>query len=106
MLYQFFVKKMQKILLGCVVAKNCLTCKTRIKADAGWDESEGDYWHCTAVVPVQGFGVMWLENRNLNPHNPKASGRLINLNLFRPEHKHFKSGIDYDCMLWSAKDAV
>lgn len=84
--------------------KNCLTCKTRIKADAHWDENQGDFWHCTAVVPVQGFGVMWLENRNLNPHDPKAVGRLTNLNLFRPEHKHFKSGLNYDCALWSNGD--
>lgn len=47
--------------------KNCLTCSTRIKADAKWNENQGDFWHCTAVVPVQGFGVMWLENRALNP---------------------------------------
>ncbi len=82
------------------MAKNCLTCNTRIKADAQWDENQGDFWHCTAVVPVQGFGIMWLENRHKNPTDPKSVGRLINLNTFRPEHKHFKSGLNYDCMLW------
>jgi hypothetical protein len=87
------------------MSNNCLTCKTRIKAASVWDENQGDFWHCTAVAPVQGFGVMWLENRNLNPYDPKSVGRLINLNLFRPEHKHFMSGVDYDCALWSEANA-
>ena len=84
--------------------KNCLSCKTRFKADAQWDENQGDFWHCQAVVPVQGFGIMWLENRYKNPHDPKAVGRLINLNMFRSEHKHFKTGLDYDCALWSGSN--
>jgi hypothetical protein len=83
------------------VAKNCLNCKSRIKADAQWGTNEGDFWHCTAVVPVHRF-VLWLENRHTNPHDPKAVSRLINLNLFRPEHKHYKSGLEgEDCVLWS-----
>ena len=88
------------------MAKNCLTCNSRIKADAHWDENQGDFWHCTAVVPVHGFGVMWLENRNKNPADPKCVGRLTNLNLFRPEHIHYKSGMTNDCPLWSSKDEV
>jgi hypothetical protein len=84
-----------------MMTKNCLTCKTRIKADAFWDENQGDFWHCTAVVPVQFSGVMWLENRNKNPRDPKSVGRLTNLNLFRKEHVHYKSGITDDCALWT-----
>ena len=88
------------------MAKNCLTCNTRIKADAHWDEQQGDFWHCTAVVPVQSFGIMWLENRNKNPSDPKSVGRLVNINMFRPDHKHYKSGTTNDCALWSSKNEV
>jgi hypothetical protein len=49
---------------------------------------------------------MWLENRNKNPADPKCVGRLTNLNLFRPEHIHYKSGMTNDCPLWSSKDEV
>jgi hypothetical protein len=84
---------------------NCLTCKTRIKADATWDENKGDFWHCTAVVPVQSFGIMWSENRHKNPTDPKAVGRLINLNMFRLEHEHYKTGMTSDCLLWSERNA-
>jgi len=88
-----------------MMTKNCLTCKTRIKADSDtWDNNNGDFWHCQAVVPVQRYGVMWLENRDKNPTDPKAVGRLINLNLFRTEHVHYKSGVDGDCALWSGAD--
>lgn len=88
------------------MAKNCLNCTTRVKADKKWDENEGDYWHCTAVVPVHGFGIMWLENRNINADLDRidqAVGRLTNLNHFREDNKQYKSGILYDCPLWSQR---
>ena len=85
--------------------KNCLSCPTKCKADPKvWDTNGGDFYHCTAVVPVQGFGVMWLENRNLNPDvkQPNQVGRLINLNIFREGHAHYKSGTaQNECPLWS-----
>ena len=81
--------------------KNCITCNTRIKASSKWDENKGDFWHCTAVVPIPAFGVMWLENRHKNPDDPYSVSRLININIFRPDHEQYKHGMNNDCPLWS-----
>lgn len=89
------------------MAKNCLTCKNRRKADPdvwdskadpeNWRPIDGEFWHCTAQVQFPMFV------RQLAAVQYEKCLNVFNLRIF-DEGTTYHDGLQRDCALWTMID--
>ena len=82
------------------MAKNCVSCSNRTKAEEHWDSNGGDFWYCTASIVWPTF-AMQMTGAQYAEFN-KQVNRLFNLNLFKEDTTYYE-GLQRDCPLWSEK---